>query len=363
MRWQAWLKMWACSLAVWSLLALLYAFQQTHLVLVAAERPMELWPTLWQAWRGYCIIAFLTPFVIVIAQRVEFRRGRMLRFVLVHAAAFTLFVAAHAAIRVLAYPVRNARTGQVYPRSMALSFDLFMLFYSDDLFMYFPIVGGVLAFTAFKQAQERDVAQSKLRAQLAGAELEILKMQLQPHFLFNTLQAISTLVGKDPQTAKRMIALLADLLRAAIDRTGEQEVPLRDELDLLDRYVQIEQVRFGERLRVDFEIAEESLDRLVPSLLLQPLVENAIRHGARAAQGCGVVMVRSGLSDGRLRLGVEDNGPGMASHEQRPGSGLGLENTRARLTRLYGGEHRLELANRAEGGLRVTVEIPSRSRV
>ncbi len=354
--------MWAGALAVWSLLALLYAIQQTRLPLMASERRMDLWPTLWQAWRGYAIIAFLTPFVIVFAQGIEFRRGRLSRFLAAQAAAFILFVAAHTALRVLLYPVHNMRTEQVYPRSLSLAWNLFLVFLGDDLFMYIPIVGGTVAHAAFTQAREREVAQSKLRAQLAGAELEILKMQLHPHFLFNTLQAISTLVGKDPQAAKRMIALLADLLRAAIDRTGEQEVRLRDELDLLDRYVQIEQVRFGDRLRVGFEIAEETLDQLVPSLLLQPLVENAIRHGARAAESCGLVTVRGRLSGGRLRIEVEDNGPGMPPAAQRSPGGLGLENTRARLARLYGEDHRLEFENRPQGGCEVAIEIPARSR-
>jgi two-component system, LytTR family, sensor kinase len=362
MRWRAWLKMWAGALTVWSLLALLYAFQQSHLALMGSERRVELWPTFLQAWRGYAIIALITPFVIQLGLRLEFRRGRMARFLAIHAAAFTLFVAAHTACRVALYPVRNMQTGREYPRTPGLVRDVFLLFLSDDLFMYFPIVAGAMGFAAFAQARDREMAQSALRAQLAGAELEILKMQLHPHFLFNTLQAISTLVGKDPQAAKRMIGLLADLLRAAIDHTGEQEAPLRDELDLLDRYVQIEQVRFGERLRVEFDIDGETLGCLVPSLLMQPLVENAIRHGARAAEGNGVVTVRSRREGEYLRIAVEDNGPGMPHPESRPGNGLGLENTRARLTRLYGAQHRLELSNRSGGGLAVAIELPARLR-
>jgi LytS/YehU family sensor histidine kinase len=178
-------------------------------------------------------------------------------------------------------------------------------------------------------------------------------MQLHPHFLFNTLQAISTLVGKDAAVAKRMIAHLGDLLRAVLDRGGAQETPLREELDLLDRYLQIEQVRFGDRLTVEMDFDSDILHYRVPSLLFQPIVENAVRHSAR-------VEIAGAVHDGRLRLTVADNGPGLPPENARRPGGLGLENTRARLKALYGADHSMELRNRPEGGLLVTVEIPAR---
>ena len=351
----------AIAFAAWSVLALVYAFQQVRVMLMLEDRRIALWTALRPAFQTYWIYALLTPAVIEFARRVEFPRGRVRRFALIHAAGFAGFVIAQAVLRVLIFSAHNPRTGELQPRSLILVYRVFLVFFTDDIFIYFPIVGVVMAYTAYVQSRQRELSQSKLQAQLAGAELQILKMQLQPHFLFNTLQAISTLVGKDPQTAKRMIALLGDLLRAAIDRTGEQEVPLRDELDLLERYVQIELVRFGDKLRVDFNIDDRSLDALVPALLLQPLVENAIRHGARSLGGPAEVRIKTLVQGARLLLIVEDDGPGMPEPDRRNPRGLGLENTRARLGHLYGAQQRLNLQNREAGGLQVAVEIPLRA--
>lgn len=357
----SWIKQFAVAFSVWSVLALVYGFQQVPVLLVMEDRRITLWSALWPAFETYWIYALLTPAVIEFSRRVEFRRGHALRFTLIHGTGFVGFVASQAVLRVLLFSVHNPRTGVIYPRSLSLVYGVILVFFNDDIFIYFPVVGAVMAYTAYVQDRQRELSQSKLQAQLASAELQILKMQLHPHFLFNTLQAISTLVGKDPQTAKRMIALLGDLLRAAIDRTGEQEVPLRDELDLLDRYVQIELVRFGDRLRVDFDIEEGAQDALVPGLLLQPLVENAIRHGARSLPGLSEVRIGSQIRGQRLRLTIEDDGPGLPPLDRRNPAGLGLENTRARLGRLYGSEQSLEVVNREAGGLRVAIEIPLRA--
>ena len=174
----------------------------------------------------------------------------------------------------------------------------------DDLFMYLPIVGATMAYLAYQRNRTRET-------ELAGAELQILKMQLHPHFLFNTLQAISTLVGKDPAVAKRTIALLGDLLRAVLDRGGEQEVPLRDELDLLDRYAQIELVRFGDRLTIDMDFESDILHYRVPSLFFQPIVEQ--RCAARHARGSG-----GRAPDGRLRLDGRGQRSGAAAGTGAP---------------------------------------------
>jgi two-component system LytT family sensor kinase len=358
---RTWTLEFAVAFAVWSVLALVYGFQQVRAVFVMEGRRIGLWTALWPAFQTYWIYALLTPAAIEFARRVELQRGRLRRFLLTHGAGFLGFAVAQAVLRVVLFSVHDPRTRVLRPRSLMLMYNVFLVFFNDDIFIYFPIVGAVMAYTSYVQNRQREISQSKLQAQLASAELQILKMQLHPHFLFNTLQAISALVGKDPHTAKRMIALLGDLLRAAIDRTGEQEVPLRDELDLLERYVQIELVRFGDKLRVDFDMEEASLDALVPGLLLQPLVENAIRHGARSQAGPAEVRIGSRIRGQRLLLTIEDDGPGLPPPDLRNPRGLGLENTRARLGHLYGSEQRLELENRESGGLRVTIEIPLRS--
>ena len=211
-----------------------------------------------------------------------------------------------------------------------------------------------------RESRERAVRASKLETELARAQLQLLRHQLEPHFLFNTLHAIGTLVHADPDAAERMIVLLSDLLRRALQEMGGQEVALREEVDFLDRYLEIEHVRFPDRLRVVREIQPESLGALVPTLLLHPLVENAIRHGvARRAQG-GCLGIGAQCVDGRLELRVWDDGPPGAAAEGRS-TGIGLANTRARLEHLYGTAHRFELRRAREGGMEVAVSLPFRT--
>ena len=211
-----------------------------------------------------------------------------------------------------------------------------------------------------RESRERAVRASKLETELARAQLQLLRLQLEPHFLFNTLHAIGTLVHAEPEAAERMIVLLSDLLRRALQEMGGQEVALREEVEFLDRYLEIEHVRFPDRLRVVREIQPESLGALVPTLRLHPLVENAIRHGvSRRAQG-GCLGIRARRVDGRLELRVWDDGPEGAATDSRS-NGIGLANTRARLEHLYGPAHRFELRRAREGGMDVAVSLPFRT--
>jgi len=211
-----------------------------------------------------------------------------------------------------------------------------------------------------RESRERAMRASKLETELARAQLQLLRLQLEPHFLFNTLHAIGTLVHAEPDAAERMIVLLSDLLRRALQEMDGQEVALREEVEFLDRYLEIEHVRFPDRLRVVREIQPESLGALVPTLLLHPLVENAIRHGvARRAQG-GCLGIGAQCVDGRLELRVWDDGPPGAAADGRS-SGIGLANTRARLEHLYGTAHRFELRRAREGGMEVAVSLPYRT--
>jgi len=231
-----------------------------------------------------------------------------------------------------------------------------------------PLLMGCITYLAFAAAfhgldyyrlyREREVRASQLEVRLARAQLDMLKMQLHPHFLFNTLHAISTLMHRDIDAAETMIIKLSDLLRLSLDANDEHEVPMRQELDFLKRYLDIEQIRFGDRLVVDFDIAPETQGAFVPNLILQPIVENAVNHGISKIVSQGRIFLHARKRNGALQIEVGDNGPGFPEGGDSPVSRTGLANTRARLEQLYGSEGRLAFRRPEGGGLVVQMTIP-----
>lgn len=231
-----------------------------------------------------------------------------------------------------------------------------------NILTYWLLVGVILGVEYYRRYRERELSASQLEAQLAQARLEALRMQLHPHFLFNTLHGISALMHRDVEAADRMLARLSELLRLTLEAGNTQEVSLKQELDFLSRYLEIEKVRFGDRLTVEMHIEPETLDAQVPNLILQPLVENAIRHGIAPQAAPGRIELRAERRDGRLCLEVFDSGKGMTEEKLKSlQEGVGLSNTRARLQQLYGESCRFKLENGTGAGLRVTVEIPFRT--
>jgi len=205
---------------------------------------------------------------------------------------------------------------------------------------------------------------AQLESDLARAELTVLRGQLHPHFLFNSFNAVASLVRqRRNESAVEIIAQLSALLRLAIERTGRQELPLEEEIDFIRRYLEIEQVRFGEKLRLDFSLDPAALDASVPNLVLQPLVENAIKHGISRRTRPGTVRLAARRVDGRLQLEIVDDGPdGSPVERDAEGqrAGIGLSNTRARLEKIYGSDFQLEMTPRPEGGMRVFLDLPWR---
>jgi two-component system, LytTR family, sensor kinase len=227
-----------------------------------------------------------------------------------------------------------------------------------DLLVYWAIVGVVHAFDSRQRLREREIQASRVEAQLAQAQLANLRLQLQPHFLFNTLHATASLVREgDSQAAVTMIAGLSDLLRYALDNAGRNLVPLSEELDIVQRYLEIQQTRFSDRLRVTLSIADETRDAAVPTLLLQPLVENAIRHGIAASAGAGTLAVRTRHDGGSLVIEVFNDGQPLSA-DWRQREGVGLSSTRVRLRQLYGERARLELEDQAPVGVVARVTLP-----
>lgn len=227
--------------------------------------------------------------------------------------------------------------------------------------IYWCIVCICWAIGHLQETGERERRTLELETRLSQARLQALKMQLQPHFLFNTLNAVSSLIHENPRAADDMIGSLSQFLRITLDTAGEDEVPLRAELGFVDRYLEIQQVRFGERLKICREVEPEVMDALVPTLILQPLVENAIRHGIEPCAGGGTVTIRAGRKNGSLRLVISDDGEGLNGGQLfRLDSGVGLSNTEARLQTLYGGRHQFMLSASVPRGASAEIEIPLR---
>jgi two-component system LytT family sensor kinase len=224
----------------------------------------------------------------------------------------------------------------------------------DDLMVYFAILGSGIARDYFLRYQARLAETMALQAQLAQARLDVLRTQLNPHFLFNTLNAVSALVERDPRGARRMIARLSDLLRYTLEESTEQEVPLHRELDLLGEYIELMQIRFQDRLTVRIDVADEVRNALVPNLILQPLVENAMKHGIGRITGAGTIVLTARREGEALVVTVTDNGPGPGGGA----AGVGLTNTNARLRQMYGAGANAVLAAVAPQGTEARLVLP-----
>ena len=234
---------------------------------------------------------------------------------------------------------------------------------ASDVLACIALIAAMHAVRFRDRFRERDQRATALQAQLDRAELELLGLTIRPHFLFNTLNAVSGLMHDDVDAADEMLTALGDLLRSALAAGGAQEIPLREEVDFLRRYLAIMRLRLGDRLTTSIELDAGVMDTLVPNLVLQPLVENAVRYGAARPTGTVHVEVRAERCANGVRLRVIDNGPGLpAAREGRRRDGIGLRTTRARLRRAYGAGYRLELANRPppNGGVEVELVVPFR---
>jgi sensor histidine kinase YesM len=304
----------------------------------------------------------IVPLAIALAQVLPAVQEHRLRNLFVHSLIALAVGAVHPYVYVMAYSLATQPRWAILVANSLLPYLHF--WYMQDFLIavlaYSMIVAATQAFLYYRSFQQGQLRAAQLHAQLANANLTALKMQLHPHFLFNALHSISALQMTDRDAAQKMIALLGDFLRMTLRDLNRQVVPLRQEFEFLQRYLAIEQMRFGSRLRFSVAAAAEILDAAVPQLILQPIVENAVRHGI-APYGCGgEIIVHAVRHNGCLRLAVEDSGPGMLDDriDSSTLAGLGLSNSRARLNQLYGTEHCLTLENLSGGGFRVTIQIP-----
>lgn len=340
----------------WTLFGLFFASQ----VLISRAyrgRPLNFGHTL-SVWLICAYIwAGLTPLILYFSKRFRIERGR-LRNLVIHVVASLGF----SLIQVGAYLAVISFTDPLTEPFAAVLQEFIVTGLHFNLLTYWALVALSHAADYYGKYQERELSASQLRAQLAHAQLSALKMQLHPHFLFNTLNAIAVLVRKNcNKEAVNMISGLSDLLRHSFENIDAQEVSLKEELEFLKSYLEIEQVRFNDRLRVRMEVEPETLAAMVPNLILQPLVENAIRHGIARRGAAGLLEINARRENGRLWLQVRDDGPGITVNASKlAGAQIGLTNTRTRLRQLYGEEQTFELSNAVDGGAIATLGIPFR---
>jgi signal transduction histidine kinase len=356
---------WAAILGFWTCFGLLNG-SQLYLGLRLENFPVRVWLLLGWALLGWLPWAALTPIILWLGRRFPFERASWPVALVVHLTAGTLLSALHLAcftyITIKLSPFgRDPRPHSFWELFLGRATSQFHI----DMLLYGATLGVSYAFSYYGRYRERERRAAHLEAQLAQAQLQALKMQLHPHFLFNTLNAIAGLVrDQRNKAAVDMLAGLSDLLRYTLENAGKQEVPLREELGFLELYLNIQQMRFSDRLQVELSVAPDTLDALVPNLILQPLVENAIRHGVAQRARAGTVGVTAARAqpngEAQLRLTVYDDGPGLRAERpagERTG-GVGLANTRARLAQLYGAAQQFTIAERATGGVEATLVLP-----
>ncbi len=349
---------WTLFFAFWTLVGLSFAIQ-FYLATSAAG-----WRIPWsQAVRSsladWYVFALLSIPAFRLARRFPFARANWAGVGFLHLIASLLFSCSYVFLRGGAGYWEARLVGTPVAFGQALQALLAKTFYLN-LWFYWVIVAVGHAVDYYQRFHERELRASELEGRLAQARLQALQSQMNPHFLFNTLHTISALMHKDVDAADRMVMKLSELLRLALDNTDTHEVPLSQELDFLKRYLEIEQTRFRERLKVEMNIAPETLQARVPNLVLQPLVENAIRHGIERHARPGQIVLRAQRRDDQLELEVQDNGGGLPNGKLQR-EGIGLSNTRTRLQQLYGTGQKFELKNVETGGLLARVVLPFRN--
>ncbi len=349
---------WLLIFGLWTLVALFFTSQvamQNRL----SQRPVSFFRILsWQLSSSYVWFAMM-PLILWLGRKFRFENGQWKQSVPIHffisvALAFGQQAIDALVLPKLGYPPNLKTTSYLETYKIFLFINLHL-----SVSIYWAVIGISYAIGYYQKYRERELRASQLEARLAQTRLQVLKMQLHPHFLFNTLNAISELVYKDPEVAEQMITNLSDLLRLSLDNVGVQEVPLQQELEFLNKYLEIEQTRFHDRLQIEMYIDPSALDATVPNMILQPLVENAIKHGIAPRSRGGRIEIGAERQNGTLHLSVSDDGVGLKNKETGElKEGVGLSNTRARLRHLYGAAHKFDLITSKENGLTLQLEIP-----
>jgi two-component system, LytTR family, sensor kinase len=344
---------------IWTFIGLVFTLQ-SYFTSFRSEKPAPLIDSFYVQMTWSYLWALATPLVLCAATRLPIERNNWIRSALLHIPLSVVLSGCLTAIGHVSLWLYWG-WGQNRPFSFERMGRFVVANFSEGIGIYLLIALTSYAFSYYRRYREGQLKTLQLEAQLSQAQLQALKMQLHPHFLFNTLHSISALLNKDTQAARKMITRLGDFLRLTLDNSGSQEVTLQQEIEFLSCYLEIERIRFQDRLVTHLNVAHQTLDAKVPNLILQPIVENAIRHGIAPRSTKGLIEIEAERLNGTLRIQVRDNGPGLPVHrtsDELFQKGVGLANTETRLERLYGSNHVFQFDNSPLGGLVVTLEIP-----
>ena len=357
--WQRrWVRL-ALIWGIWTFIGIVFTLQG-YFTSYRSEKPVSFVDSLYLQMTWSYLWALATPLVLYAASRLPIERNNWIRSSLLHIPISIILSGILTAIgHVFVWLYWGWSMGRPFSFERMIRF--VVANFSEGIGIYLLIALTSYAFTYYRRYREGQLRTLQLEAQLSQAQLQALKMQLQPHFLFNTLHSISALLNKDTESARKMITRLGDFLRLTLENSGSQEVTLQQEMEFLSCYLEIERIRFQNRLVTRVDVAQQTLVAKVPNLILQPIVENAIRHGIATRSTPGLIEIEAKQRNGTLRIQVRDNGPGLSKHRNSDilfKKGLGLANTETRLERLYGAAHLFDLSNNPDGGLIVTLEIP-----
>ncbi|MBL9129385.1 MAG: histidine kinase [Verrucomicrobiales bacterium] len=345
------------AVVVWTVLALLFGGQYY------ASSAMQGRPVRWSHAVGYAmadwyVFGLLAPPVAWLGRHVRLEWPLRAKHVAIHVFACGAFMLGYLLIRATVAVVQFRSAGGTVTFGDVFE-PLLIKTLPHSLLVYWAVVSVQHVVAYQRRAHERERRAAELEQRLTAARLQALQMQLNPHFLFNTLNAVASLMHTDVDAADRVLIRLSELLRRALDTRDRQEVPLREELAFLDRYLEIEQTRFGDRLRVEREIDAALLEQPVPNLVLQPLVENAIKHGIEPKRRPGVIWLGVRREGPQMVVTIRDNGVGLRpDRPARSGHGIGLGNTRRRLEQMYGARQELVIREVEGGGTEVLVRLP-----
>ena len=354
------LSYFAAFFALWTLVALIFVSLSSATALGSGNQPNLRLLFLIQFTRFYAW-GLLSPVIYRFVRRfsIEIRALRW-RNLLIHLAGMTVFCTVHQLLFMVVRWMVDAPPGTPVSSFFENFFGKFFNGVSLGVIIYSLIVFAIQAFVFYQNYRAEEEQKLRVTAQLARAELHALKMQIHPHFLFNTLHSISSLVLEEPPKANQMIARLGDFLRLTLEHSERQFVTLKEEIEFARCYLEIEQVRFSDRLQVEFNVESASLTAQVPHLILQPLVENAIQHAIAPRASGGSIKISAKKSGDTIRVEIADSGEGIHTgrNVSNNGQGIGLANVRSRLEQLYGANHKFELNNNPAGGLTAVIEIP-----